>query len=109
MQKVLVIDRWAKIVSLDFFVEKIQKKLESLSIKFKPNKPGSPHLNGEVECSQKIDLEEFYALANSSDFKNLRYELSIWQSFYNWQHPHASLGGKTPSQIVGEFNKQNPF
>jgi len=29
-------------------------------IKFRPNKPGSPHLNGKVERSQKTDLEEFY-------------------------------------------------
>ncbi len=30
-------------------------------IKFRPNKPGSPHLNGKVERSQKTDKSEFYA------------------------------------------------
>nr|PMK26291.1 hypothetical protein BCU03_19065 [Vibrio breoganii] len=29
-------------------------------IKFRPNKPGSPHLNGKVEHSQKTDKSEFY-------------------------------------------------
>ncbi len=28
-------------------------------IKCRPIKPGSPHLNGKVERSQKTDLEEF--------------------------------------------------
>ncbi len=30
-------------------------------IKFRPNKPGSPHLNGKVERPQKTDKTEFYA------------------------------------------------
>ena len=29
-------------------------------IKFRPNKPGSPHLNDKVERSQRTDKEEFY-------------------------------------------------
>lgn len=41
---------------LEFFAEKVQLKLMSLGIKFRPNKPGSPHLNGKVERSQN-DLE----------------------------------------------------
>jgi transposase InsO family protein len=49
---------------LEFFAEKVQQKLMSLGIKFRPNKPGSPHLNGKVEPSQKTDLEEFYAIAD---------------------------------------------
>lgn len=32
-----------------------------LGIKFRPNKPDSPHLNGKVESSQKTDKTEFYA------------------------------------------------
>jgi hypothetical protein len=94
---------------LEFFAEKVQEKLMSLSIKFRPNKPGSPHLNGKVERSQKTDLEEFYAIADLSDFENLREELSAWQFFYNWQRPHGSLGGKTPSQIVGDLSDKTPL
>lgn len=94
---------------LEFFAEKVQEKLMSLSIKFRPNKPGSPHLNGKVERSQKTDLEEFYAIADLSDFENLREELSAWQFFYNWQRPHGSLGGKTPSQIVADLSDKTPL
>jgi len=31
---------------LQFFAEKVQKKMMQHGIKFRPNKPGSPHLNG---------------------------------------------------------------
>jgi len=41
-------------------------------IKFRPNKPGSPHLNGKVERSQQTDLKEFYSTADFSDFKKLQ-------------------------------------
>lgn len=40
---------------------KDQEKLMELGIKFRPNKPASPHLNGKVERSQKTDKTEFYA------------------------------------------------
>jgi transposase InsO family protein len=91
---------------LEFFAEKVQQKLMSLSIKFRPNKPASPHLNGKVERSQKTDLEEFYAVTDLSDFEKLKEQLSEWQFFYNWQRPHGSLGGKTPSQIVGDLSEK---
>jgi transposase InsO family protein len=94
---------------LEFFAENVQRKLMVLGIKFRPNKPGSPHLNGKVERSQKTDLEEFYAIADLSDFENLREELAQWQFFYNWQRPHGSLKGKTPSEIVANLGEKTPF
>jgi transposase InsO family protein len=44
---------------MEFFAEKVQRWLMEYGIKFRPNKPGSPHLNGKVEHSQKTDKEEF--------------------------------------------------
>lgn len=88
----------------EFFAVKVQEKLMSLGIKFRPNKPASPHLNGKVERSQKTDLEEFYATADLSNFEILKEELAAWQFFYNWQRPHGSLSGKPPSQIVAELS-----
>lgn len=94
---------------LEFFAEKVQLKMMEFGIKFRPNKPGSPHLNGKVERSQKTDLEEFYAIADLSNFENLREELAQWQFFYNWQRPHGALKGKTPSEIVSELSEKTPF
>ena len=82
----------------EFFAYKVQEKLMSYSIKFRPVKPASPHLNGKVERSQKTDLEEFYALTNLESFVSLKEDLKAWQFFYNYQRPHGSLGGKTPAQ-----------
>lgn len=48
----------------EFFAEKVQLKLMEHGIKFRPNKPGSPHLNGKVERSQRTDKEEFYSTVN---------------------------------------------
>ena len=38
---------------MEFFAEKVQRWLMEYGIKFRPNKPGSPHLNGKVERSQR--------------------------------------------------------
>lgn len=43
----------------EFFSTKVQKRFMDYSIKFRPIKPGSPHLNGKIERSPKPDLEEF--------------------------------------------------
>lgn len=45
----------------EFFATQVQEKMMEFGIKFRPNKPGSPHLNGKVERSQKTDKTEFYA------------------------------------------------
>jgi len=77
-------------------------------IKFRPNKPGSPHLNGKVERSQKTDLEEFYPTVDlkSADLENL---LSEWQHYYNWFRPHSSLGEKSPDERRLELCSVTPF
>ena len=93
----------------EFFAYKVQEKLMSYSIKFRPVKPASPHLNGKVERSQKTDLEEFYAITDLSDFEALKEELKAWQFFYNWQRTQGSLGGKTPSQYSSDLGDQTPF
>ena len=33
----------------EFFAVKVQERLKEYGIKFRPNKPASPHLNGKVE------------------------------------------------------------
>ena len=93
----------------EFFAEKVQLKMMEYCIKFRPVKPASPHLNGKVERSQKTDLEEFYAMADLSNFESLREELGYWQFYYNWQRPHGSLGGKTPSQFDPKAYNETPL
>jgi transposase InsO family protein len=62
----------------EFFAIDVQEKLMEYSIKFKPNKPGSPHLNGKVKRSQRTDLEEFFEWKNSfSGPKRIKHKNTI--------------------------------
>ena len=93
---------------MEFFAEKVQRRLMEYGIKFRPNKPGSPHLNGKVERSQKTDLEEFYPTVDLN-CDNLEDLLSEWQHYYNWFRPHSSLGGKSPDERCLELSSITPF
>ncbi len=92
----------------EFFAIKVQKRLMVFGIKFRPIRPGSPHLNGKVERSQKTDLDEFYTTADLSS-PDLDMQLAGWQHHYNWDRPHGSLGGKTPMDRYFELSHQTPF
>jgi transposase InsO family protein len=48
----------------EFFAIKVQEYLMKFSIRFRPIRPGAPHLNGKVERSQRTDLDEFYSSVN---------------------------------------------
>lgn len=79
----------------EFFGYAFQEKLIEYGIKFRPNKPASPHLNGKVERSQKTDLEEFWSLVDLAD-ANLSEKLRQWQDYYNHFRVHGSLKDQTP-------------
>lgn len=92
----------------EFFACKVQEKLKIHGIKFRPNKPASPHLNGKVERSQKTDKTEFYATVDlaSEDLDSL---LAEWQHYYNWERPHSAHHGKTPMERYFEMAEQTPY
>jgi transposase InsO family protein len=92
----------------EFFAVKVQEKLMALGIKFRPNKPASPHLNGKVERSQKTDKAEFYATIDTSakDIDNLLLE---WQHYYNWDRPHSAHEGRPPMERYFELSDDTPF
>jgi len=93
---------------LVFFAAKVQKKMKELGIKFRPNKPASPHLNGKVERSQKTDKTEFYPTIDleSSNIDDL---LAEWQHYYNWDRPHSAHHGKSPMERYFELADATPF
>ena len=51
----------------EFFAYEVQDRLRERHIKFRPNRPRAPHLNGKVERVQRTALEEFWAAANLED------------------------------------------
>ncbi|TNF92529.1 MAG: IS481 family transposase [Gammaproteobacteria bacterium] len=92
----------------EFFADKVQKKLMQLGIKFRPNKPGSPHLNGKVERSQKTDKSEFYPTVEI-DSPDLDEQLALWQHYYNWDRTHSALHGKSPMEKYFELMDDTPL
>lgn len=51
----------------EFFAYSVQDRLMEWGIKFRPIKPGFPHLNGKVERTQRTDLDEFYSTVDIKD------------------------------------------
>ncbi len=92
----------------EFFAVKVQEKLMGLGIKFRPIKPGSPHLNGKVERSQKTDKAEFYATIDTSS-EDIDELLAEWQHYYNWDRPHGAHKGKSPMERYLELSEQTPL
>ena len=94
----------------EFFAQIVQQKLMESGIKFRPNKPASPHLNGKVERSQKTDKSEFYPTIDlNTSLEDLDLMLAEWQHYYNWQRPHSSLNGKTPMEKYCELMDKTPL
>lgn len=62
-------------------------------------KPASPHLNGKVERSHRIDNEEFYRMLQGvliDDTELFNDRLQEWEDFYNFNRPLGGLNGDTP-------------
>ena len=92
----------------EFFAIKVQEFFMEQSIKFRPIKPGTPHLNGKVERSQQTDLYEFYETADLSE-PDLKERLEEWQFYYNWHRPHGALHGKSPIDKVCGLLQNTPY
>jgi transposase InsO family protein len=85
---------------------KVQYRLMDLKIKYRPTKPRSPHLNGQVERTQRTDLEEFYDLVDLKS-PELTEQLQQWQDYYNRQRKHGSIN-QTPWSKWESLKAQTP-
>ena len=92
----------------ELFAVKVQEQLKEHGIKFRPNKPVSPHLNGKFERSQKTDKTEFYPTIDLSG-EGLENQLFEWQHYYNWERPHGAHHGETPMAKYFETSDQTPY
>ena len=66
----------------EFFAYEVQDELRERHIKFRPNRPRAPHLNGKVERVQRTALEEFWPTVDPED-PGLTAQLEAWRTFYN--------------------------
>jgi transposase InsO family protein len=86
----------------EFYAYEVQHRLRDWRIKFRPNRPRAPHLNGKVERAQRTALEEFWPTAGLKA-PELPSRLEAWRCFYNQHRPHTALGGKTPAERVEDL------
>jgi transposase InsO family protein len=73
---------------------------QSLDIRHVYIRPRTPHLNGKVERSHRLDDQEFYQLLDREDVaENIHLfndKLREWEDYYNYDRPHGALDGQTP-------------
>ena len=91
----------------EFFAYEVQNDLREQQIKFRPNRPRAPHLNGKVERVQRTALEEFWPTVDPKN-PDLAAQLEQWRSFYNHHRPHSALGGSTPAERIAELAPKIP-
>jgi transposase InsO family protein len=74
--------------------------LEENDIRHVYIRPRTPHLNGKVERSHRVDEQEFYQLLDkdgiTDDIRLFNDKLREWEDYYNYDRPHGGLKGQTP-------------
>ena len=85
--------------------------LERQDIRHVYIRPRSPHLNGKVERSHRIDDQEFYQLLDqggvTDDIHLFNEKLREWEDYYNYHRPHGALDGQTPyERLVSKTRAQ---
>ena len=86
----------------EFFAHEVQGELRERRIKFRPNRPRAPHLNGKVERVRRTALEEFWPTVDPKA-PDLATRLEEWRTFYNHHRPHGALGGGTPAERIEQL------
>ena len=91
----------------EFFAYEVQDRLRDRRVKFRPDRPRAPHLNGKVERVQRTALEEFWSTVDPRD-PDLAARLEEWRAFYNHHRSHSALGGGTPAERIAELAPKIP-
>jgi transposase InsO family protein len=82
------------------FQSRFHWHLERLDIRHVYIRPRTPHLNGKVERSHRVDDQEFYQLLDrdgiTDDVHLFNEKLREWEDYYNYHRPHGALDGQTP-------------
>ena len=82
------------------FQSRFHWHLEARDIRHVYIRPRTPHLNGKVERSHRVDQQEFYQLLDkhgiADDIHLFNDKLREWEDYYNYHRPHGALDGQTP-------------
>jgi transposase InsO family protein len=82
------------------FQSRFHAHLEGRDVRHVYIRPRTPHLNGKVERSHRVDDQEFYQLLDrdgiTDDVHLFNDKLREWEDYYNYHRPHGALDGQTP-------------
>lgn len=82
------------------FQSRFHWHLEERDVRHVYIRPRTPHLNGKVERSHRVDEQEFYQLLDKDGIADnihlFNEKLREWEDYYNYHRPHAALDGQTP-------------
>ncbi len=82
------------------FQSRFHWHVEGLDVRHVYIRPRTPHLNGKVERSHRVDDQEFYQLLDqdgiADDIHLFNETLREWEDYYNYHRPHGALDGQTP-------------
>ena len=82
------------------FQSRFHWHVEALYIRHVYIRPRTPHLNGKVERSHRVDDQEVYQLLDeggiADDIHLFNKKLREWEDYHNYHSPHGALDGQTP-------------
>ena len=78
-------------------------QLEGMDIRHVYIRPRTPHLNGKVERSHRVDDQE----SISDNIQLFNEKLREWQNYYNYHRPHGALDGQTPYERLVAKTRTN--
>jgi putative transposase len=79
---------------------------QSKCIEIKYTQPGKPMQNGYVERFNRFYREDILDAYYFNDLHQLRKLSENWRKDYNLNHPHDSLGKKSPKEFMPRFDDE---
>ena len=67
---------------------------------------GKPWRNGLIERSNRTDKEALFNRVDFTSEEERRYQLRLWEMYYNRERPHQGIDMKTPYQACQEQHFQ---
>jgi transposase InsO family protein len=92
------------------FQSRFHWHLETLDVRHVYIRPRTPHVNGKVERSHRVDDQEFYQLLDrdgiTDDIHLFNEKLREWEDYYNYHRPTGHSVGKPRTN--GSWQDESP-